>query len=173
MQTTNRGHDKIDFDKLLKRYSTTIYPLFLWSVFLENSNNSNSMTLSQFCNLIKLGGSVNIHNKGEKHFMKLAEKIAKQISILESNLPHYVQSIQLLQQELSSLELTAENVYLFIQGHTLHDGFVLPFLKSLYHTLKSEEVLKIRNQCSHENERENALNHYQNSLIEPEKSTKN
>lgn len=172
VQTTNRSHDKIDFEELMKWYSKSIYPLLLWSIFLENSEDASFMRLTHFCNFIKLGGKLNIYEKGVKHLENLAQRVTNQVHILETTFPHHIENIKSLQQELTELGLNSENAYLFIQGHTLHDDFVLPFLISLFRALKSEELRKIRQQCSHEEERDNALNHYQNSLIEPEKALK-
>lgn len=172
VQTTNRSHDKIDFEELMKWYSKSIYPLLLWSIFLENSEDASFMRLTHFCNFIKLGGKLNIYEKGVKHLENLAQRVTNQVNILETTFPHHIENIKFLQQELTELGLNSENAYLFIQGHTLHDDFVLPFLMSLFRALKSEELRKIRQQCSHEEERDNALNHYQNSLIEPEKALK-
>lgn len=172
VQTTNRSHDKIDFEELLKLYSKITYPLLLWSVFLEKSEDSSSMRLTHFCNLIKLSGSVNIHEKGKMHLESLAERVTNQINILEITFPHHIESIELLKEELSELGLNSENAYLFIQGHTLHDNFVIPFLTSLSSAIQSEIKKTIMSQGVHQEQKDNDLNHYQNSLIEPEKALK-
>ncbi len=173
VQITNRHHDKIDFEELLKLYSTIVYPLLLWSVFLENSEDSSSMRLTQFCNLIKLGGNVNIHEKGMKHLKSLSERVINQVKILETTFPHHVESITSLQEELTKLGLNPDNAYLFIQGHTLHDDFVIPFLTSLSSVLRSEMESTIMSQAIHQGQKDNDLALYRNSLTEPEKALKN
>ena len=172
VQVTNRTHDKIDFEELLKLYSKITYPLLLWSVFLENSEDSCSMRLTHFCNLIKLGGNVNIHEKGKRHLENLAEKITNHVIILETTFPHHIQSIKSLQTELIDLGLNSENAYLFIQGHTLHDDFVVPFLTSLSSVLRSEIEGTIMSQAIHQEQKNNDLAHYRSSLTEPEKALK-
>ena len=102
----------------------------------------------------------------------LAEKVTNQVIILETTFPHHIESIKSLQTELIDLGLNSENAYLFIQGHTLHDDFVVPFLTSLFNVLRSEIEGTIMSQAIHQEQKDNDLAHYRSSLTEPEKALK-
>jgi len=172
VQVTNKTHDNIDFEELLKWYSKTIYPLLLWSVFLKHNEDSNSMRLSHFCDLIMLKGKININEKEKKLLQELAEKVTSQVNILETTFPYHIDFVKSLQMEFTDLGLNSENAYLFIQGHTLHDGFVMPFLTSLSSVLRSDVESTIMKQGIHQEQKDNDLAHYRSSLTEPEKALK-
>jgi hypothetical protein len=163
-QATTQNNDRIDFNELLKIYSNIIYPLFLWSVYLKSIDDSDTMNLTEFCNTIKLEGSVNIHEQGKPHLEKLKTRVKGKVSKLTTDFPHHIEDIEILKTKLTLLGLNIDNAYLFIQGHTLQDGFVLPFLKSLSKVLRSEIESNIMSKALHIDQKQNDLKHYQNSI---------
>jgi hypothetical protein len=172
VQATNNNNDKIDFKALLKLYSTITYPLFLWSVFLKSIHNTTAMTLTDFCNTIRIKGKVNINELGKKHLEDVEKNVNAYIQKLEKAFPNDKENVIKMGVELNKLGLNPENTYLFIQGHTIENSVVLMFLNSLCSILRSNKEAKIIKDAKHETERENALNHYRNNLIDVEKALK-
>ena len=163
-QATTQNNDKIDFNELLKIYSNIIYPLFLWSVYLKSIDDTDVMNLTEFCNTVKLEGDVNIHQQGKPHLERLEIRVNSKIVELQESFPAYIDEIISLEPDLVLLGLNADNAYLFIQGHALKDGFVMPFLKSLSKVLRSEIESNIMSKALHIDQRQNDLKHYQNSV---------
>ena len=61
--------------------------------------------------------------------------------------------------------LTPETTYLYIQGHGLKDGVVLPLLTPVCHMLRRERERDINNLAMHETQRQNELSGYRNSSL--------
>jgi Protein of unknown function (DUF4435) len=172
VQATNNNNDKIDFDALLKLYSKITYPLFLWSVFFKFKNDTTTMPLKVFDKIIGIKGKVNINEQGKKHLENLQKAVNNQLEELEKQLPNDVKIVNEIGKELNQLGVNSENTYLFIQGHTIENSVVLMFLNSLCKILRSNKEAQIIRDAKHETERENALNHYKNNVIDVEKALK-
>jgi hypothetical protein len=172
VQATNSSNDKIDFDELLKLYSIITYPLFLWSVYFKSINDTKSMTLSVFCNTIRLKGKVNINEYGKKHLEEVQKNVNNYIQKLEKQFPKEIENVHKLGIELNKLGVNANNTYLFIQGHTIENSVVLMFLNSLCTILRSKKEAEIVANAKHKEEKTMELNHYRNNIIELEKALK-
>ena len=84
-----------------------------------------------------------------------------------------ISQIETLKTSLLQLGLSKDNTYLFIQGHALEDGFVLPFLKSACKALQSEMEREIMTKAVHQQQKDVELNHYRKNLVEIEKTLSN
>jgi Protein of unknown function (DUF4435) len=173
VQASHKTHDKIDFEELLKRYSTITYPLFLWSVFLETIGDTTSMDMTTFCRHISVQETIKIEeNKGENYFQAVSQRVIAQVNYLETTFPHYLEDVENLKIELGNLEVNPENTYLFIQGHTVEDNFVLMFMNPLHLSLKKEYENSIRTLAKNSNEIAQEINHYNNKISEPKEVLK-
>ena len=173
VQSVNCDRKKIDFVELLKLYSNMTYDLFLWSVAFEFINNNSAFPLRKFRQTVGLSGNVNIQEQGKTHLEKLNMEINEAVNGLKQSYPAMISQIETLKTTLAQLGLSKDNAYLFIQGHALEDGFVLPFLKSVCKVLQSEMEKEIRGKAVHEAQKEVELNHYRNNLVEIEKVLRN
>lgn len=172
-QASHKTHDKIDFEELLKRYSTITYHLFLWSVFLETIGDTTTMDMTTFCSYIKVQETIRIEeDKGENYFQAVSERVIAQENHLETTFPHYLDDIENLKNELASLGVNPENTYLFIQGHTVEDNFVLMFMNPLHLSLKKEVENSIRILARNAKEITQEINHYKNKISEPKEVLK-
>ena len=68
--------------------------------------------------------------------------------------------------------LSPSDTYLYIQGHSLVDGVVLPLLHPICHQLRRERERDINNLAMHETQRQNELWGYRNSSIAIEDALK-
>jgi prefoldin subunit 5 len=173
VQASHKTHDKIDFEELLKRYSTITYPLFLWSVFLETIGDTTSMDMTTFCKHISVQETIKIEeNKGENYFQAVYQRVIAQVNYLETTFPQYLEAIENLKNELEILGINSENTYLFIQGHAVEDNFVLMFMNPLHVSLKKEVENSIRKLAKNSKEIEQEINHYKNKISEPKEVLK-
>jgi hypothetical protein len=172
VQATNSINDKIDFEALLKLYSKITYPLFLWSVFFKFENNTTTMSLKSFDNIIGIKGKVNINEQGKKHLKSLQKAINSQLEKLEKQFPNDIKTVIQIGEELNQLGVNSDNTYLFIQGHTIENSVILMFLNSLCTTLRINKEKYIMSNAKNDIEKINELNHYRNSIIDVEKALK-
>ena len=169
VQATNKSHGKIDFEELLKRYSSITYPLFLWSVYFEMIGDTESMNLNTFCSFIRVHETetIKISEKGKSHFEALTKRINAQLDSLNTLFSEHIESVENLKNELSAFGVEPENTYLFMQGHTVENGFVLMFLNPLCSELEKERIAEIKELAKHPTEKKDQINHYKNNKITP------
>jgi hypothetical protein len=173
VQASHKTHDKIDFEELLKRYSTITYPLFLWSVFLEIIEDTTTMDLTTFCSHIRVQETIKIEeDKGENYFQAVTQRVIAQVNYLETTSPQHLEGVEKLKNELGDLGVNPENTYLFIQGHAVEDNFVLMFMNPLHLSLKKEVEISIRTLAKNSKEIEQEINHYKNKISEPKEVLK-
>jgi Protein of unknown function (DUF4435) len=168
IQASHKTHNKIDFDELLKRYSSITYPLFLWSVFLETIGDTTTMDITTFCSHIRVQETIKIEeDKGENYFQAVSHRVITQVNYLETSFPQYLNDVENLKTELENLGVNPENTYLFIQGHAVEDNFVLMFMNPLHLSLKKEYENSIRTLAKNSNEIAQEINHYSKKISEP------
>jgi prefoldin subunit 5 len=173
IQASHKTHDKIDFEELLKRYSTITYPLFVWSVFLETIGDKTTMDMTTFCSHIRVQETIKIEeDKGENYFQAVSHRVITQVNYLETTFPQYLEDVENLKTELKNLDVNPENTYLFIQGHAVEDNFVLMFMNPLHLSLKKEYENSIRTLAKNSNEIAQEINHYNNKISEPKEVLK-
>ena len=173
IQASHKTHDKIDFEELLKRYSSITYPLFIWSVFLETIGDTTTMDLTTFCSHIKVQETIKIEeDRGENYFQAVSQRIITQLNHLETSFPQYSENVENLKNELDNLGVNSENTYLFIQGHAVEDNFVLMFMNPLHLSLKKEVENYIRTLARNSNEIVQEINHYKTKISEPKEVLK-
>ena len=68
--------------------------------------------------------------------------------------------------------LLPEHTYLYIQGHGLKDGVILPLLNPICHMLRRERERDINALAMHETQRQNELSGYRNSSLSIEDALK-
>jgi hypothetical protein len=173
IQASHKTHDKIDFEELLKRYSTITYPLFLWSVFLETIGDTTTMDMTTFCSHIRVQETIKIEeDKGENYFQSVSQRVITQVNYLETIFLQYLQNVENLKTELENLGVNSENTYLFIQGHAVEDNFVLMFMNPLHLSLKKEYENSIGTLAKNAKEITQEINHYKNKISEPKEVLK-
>lgn len=122
----------INFDIFLEKYSSTIFELFCWSVYLNLREDDNRFTISQFCELIRIEKTpivTDFFNHGESLIQIIKTKVDDKLLELKSLYADYQINVDKLKLEMP--EVNETNCYLFIHGHTLFENVVLMFLNSL------------------------------------------
>ena len=90
--------------------------------------------------------------------------MGQKIKWLQRENPNARQSYQQVKDDLSRLGVTADNTYLYIQGHHLFDKVVVPMLENVCGRLVREREAEIDRQSVHTTQRCNELSCYSNSL---------
>lgn len=161
VMATLNDREVINFQAYLEEYSRIIWPLFVWSIWVYRHDLYKEYSLMDFCY------DVTYHDINPYHPEKTLEyvrrKVNQKLAIMQQRYPDAKSSYPRLREELLSLGVTPETTYLYIQGHSLMEGVVLPLLNPVCAILRKERESEIRNLACHEKQMQNELASYQHS----------
>ena len=163
VRATKNDMKIFDFEKFLAEYSTIIYPLFLWYAYSANKSTERVFSLIDFKSSVKLN-YLEVENNGKETLEWLSNQVNKRLVLLQQNNPNWEEKINAFQAKLEKKGVSPENVYLFMQGHTLMDNVVMIVLQSVCEKLKIISVNKINNSEKQGQALKNELSNYNNSL---------
>ncbi|RRD00341.1 DUF4435 domain-containing protein [Prevotella sp. OH937_COT-195] len=161
----------IDLVEFMRQYSTTIFPLFVWSIWHYRRSIYNEFTITDFNHVIDMGG-FNLRNPFATIF-NVRRKVARRIAMLQRRHPDAKESYLRLKKELiTELGVTPADTYLYIQGHHLFDKVVMPILGKICSQLIREREMEIRRQSIHKTQMRNELSCYSHSTQDIEQMLK-
>ncbi|MFI3331608.1 MAG: DUF4435 domain-containing protein [Rikenellaceae bacterium] len=152
-----------DFEKFLAEYSTIIYPLFVWYCYSAQMDQKKVFTLIDFRSSVRLN-YLEVENNGSATLSWLKRQVAKRVKSLEFHNPNLISEIEKFGKHLSTKEITPENTYLFMQGHTLMENVILIMLNAVCDELKKMSNLRIACSTKQGVALKNEMSNYNNSL---------
>ena len=153
-----------DYVNFLKLYSSIIYELFIYSLH-HLKEQSDSFTINDFSETIKLLAQVDILSQGQKALKKLKIAVENKIATLDKISDRQINQFK---EKLYILGITPENTYLFIKGHILYENVVCMFLQPIALYLKSKQFRQISELKKDEEEATNRRNQYKKYFIDIE-----
>lgn len=159
---TLNDHTVFDFVEYLTQYSIACYPLFVWSVWLYRNDRYKDFTLLDFCKVVDPGGFNMFHP--EYSLANLKQKVDRHVAQFQRHYPEARVSYQQLKDELTSLGVTPDTTYLYIQGHHIFDNVVMPIMDRVCEKLRRERENEIYHYAEHSTQMHNELSCYQHSL---------
>lgn len=153
----------MDFERFMADYSKTIYPLFLWYAYSAQANAESVFTLMEFRISVKIN-YLDLENNGANTLEWLDRQVNKRLDSLRNKYPEITGRLPEFEKILQRRGVTPENVYLFMQGHTLMDNVVLVMLSSVCNQLKIITMEKILSSGAGGEVLRNEVNAYNNSL---------
>ena len=100
----------------------------------------------------------------ERTLEQLRHTVNRKINWMQQHYPEGKKTYKPLRDQLLSLGLTPETTYLYMQGHTLMDGVIIPLLTPICVQLRKEREAEIRRNAVHSQQRQNELSCYQRRL---------
>jgi len=162
---TKNDEVPIDLEELLEKYSKIIYPLFLWNVYLYRQEDTTTFSISEFCDVARLIGSVDIDTNCRLILEELSQRVKAKVAELQEHFPIAYDEFEKLARELQQMGINRENAYLFVHGHTLKNRVVLFILKALYMELERKKRVKISSDyATNKIELKQQHSHYNNKL---------
>ncbi|HJB84964.1 MAG TPA: DUF4435 domain-containing protein [Candidatus Alistipes merdigallinarum] len=152
-----------DFERFMTEYSRTIYPLFLWYAFSARQEREKAFSLFEFRSSVRLN-YLDLRDDGNETLLWLGRQVDKRVRLLEMNFPEWVDDVNAFGREIEKLGVTTDNVYFFMQGHTLLDNVVLILLNAVCERLREMAVEKIVSGTKQGISLKNELSNYNNSL---------
>ncbi len=159
---TLNDHVIFDIPQYLRDFSQAIFPLFVWNIWFYRTPHYGEFTMNDFLRVIE-PGKFAFDYAGE-NIKTLRRKVGKKVEQLQRAHPEARESYQQVKQDLYRLGVTADNTYLYIQGHHLFDKVVLPMMQKICDRLIRERENEIARQSVHGTQRRNELSCYSNSL---------
>lgn len=163
VQCTLNDHRLIDFPAFMELYSKAVYPLFVWNVWFYRKKKHNEFSMQDLSIDIRLK-SVDVH-RPQASITAVQEKVARRVRWLESHYPDAVPEVAELRKELTSMGVTEESTYLFLQGHHLVENVILKLLLPVCTVLRQEREAEIRRFAVHDQQYRNEISAYQHSQM--------
>ena len=152
-----------DFERFMTEYSRTIYPLFLWYAFSARQEREKAFSLFEFRSSVRLN-YLDLRDDGNETLLWLGRQVDKRVRSLEMNYPDWVDDVNAFGREIEKFGVTTDNVYFFMQGHTLLDNVVLILLNAVCERLREMAVERIVSGTKQGISLKNELSNYNNSL---------
>lgn len=152
-----------DFEKFLARYSRIIYPVFLWYTHSALIKSENYFPLIDFKTTVKLN-YLDIHDNGSNTLEWLDKQVDRRLESLRAKYPHIEKHLGDFEQMISERGVTKDNVYLYMQGHTLMDNVVMVVLNAVCDQLRNMAGNKIAVSQKVGQALRNEMSNYNNEL---------
>lgn len=161
VMATLNDREVIDLEAFMREYSLTVWPLFVWSIWAYRYGAYKQFSIEDFA------AEVSFHDvrpaRPEETLAMVRRHVNRRISWLHARFPEGRKTYAPLRDELLALGLTPETTYLYMQGHTLMDGVVLPLLTPVCSLLIREREAEIKRLACHDVQRQNELSCYQHA----------
>ena len=169
-RATLNDHEILNIQNFMEQYSRIVWPLFVWSVWTYRNGRDREFGISHLIETISFH-EINVHN-AEQSLEYMRHRVNRRINTLQQQFPQGKRTYKPLMEELQQMGLTPETAYLYIQGHGLMDGVVVPLLNPICVQLRREREHEIEKLAVHETQRQNELSSYKHSSLTIETALK-
>lgn len=150
-------------EAFLQQYSLTVWPLFVWSIWAHRNGQASTFSITDMAQLITFHDINPWHP--EHALEQLKKRVDKKIAWLQRRFPKAKESYLNLRKSLQEeLDIRPSDTYLYVQGHALMDGVVLPLLTPVCNILRREREKEITQLALHSVQKQNELAGYRHSL---------
>jgi hypothetical protein len=162
VMSTLNDRDIISLEAFMEEYSKIIWPLFVWSIWAHKNGQASNYSITAFVQTVTFH-DINPYHP-EKALEHLRERVNRQIGWLQRKYPKAKESYLKLRQSLQEeLGIRPAETYLYIQGHALMEGVVLPLLNPICNMLRREREKEISQLALHGQQKQNELSGYRHS----------
>jgi len=162
VMSTLNDRNIISLEAFMEEYSKIIWPLFVWSIWAHKYGHASTYSITSF------GQTVTFHDinpySPEKALEHLRDRVNKQIAWLQRRYPNAKDTYLSLRRSMQEdLGIKPSETYLYIQGHALMEGVVLPLLNPICNILRREREKEISQLALHSCQKQNELSGYRHS----------
>lgn len=162
VMSTLNDHHVFDFEGFMQQYSEIVWPLFVWNIWCYRYGTYKQFSMLDFYHIVQLN-QINLYHP-EQTLEHLRHLVNAKINRLQKQFPEGKQTYKPLRNELLSLGVTPQTTYLYMRGHDLFDGIVVPLLSEVCEQLRREREREIRRLAEHNIQMQNELSAYQNAM---------
>lgn len=162
VMSTLNDRDIISLEAFMEEYSKIIWPLFVWSIWAHKNGQASTYSITAFSQTVTFH-DINPYHP-ENALEHLRDRVNKQIGWLQRKYPKAKDSYLNLRKSLQEeLGIRPAETYLYIQGHALMEGVVLPLLNPICNMLRREREKEIQKLALHGQQKQNELSGYRHS----------
>lgn len=162
VMSTLNDRDILSLDNFMEEYSKIIWPLFVWSIWTHKNRQANNYSITAFAQTITFH-DINPYHP-EIALENLRVRVNKQVAWLQRKFPKAKDSYLKLRKSLQEeLHIRSSETYMYIQGHALMEGVVLPLLNPICNMLRREREKEITQLALHGLQKQNELSGYRHS----------
>ncbi len=170
VMATLNDHELIDLAAFMHEYSLIIWPLLAWSVWAYRYDRYKEFSLTDFAQVVKM------HDVDVLNPMKTLTRLRQRVNSCQNQLyqkfPEAKKTYAGMKEDLKRLGVRPDSCYLYMQGHTLFEGAIMPLLVPVCSRLRRERENEISRMACHEKQRQNELSCYQHSVFPVESMLK-
>lgn len=159
VMATLNDRKAFDFERFMREFSQTVYPLFVWNIWCYRTGNFKSFSMANMCAVFAMGDVNLLHPNRAIDIMR--RKVNHTVSMLQRRFPKAKDSYPKLKEQLKQLGIVPENVYMYIRGHDIFDAVVAPLVSSVCDVLRREREREIRRLAANGRQMQNELAGYQ------------
>ena len=162
VMSTLNDRDIISLEAFMEEYSKIIWPLFVWSIWAHKNGQASTYSITAFSQTVTFH-DINPYHP-ENALEHLRDRVNKQIGWLQRKYPKAKDSYLNLRKSLQEeLGIRPAETYMYIQGHALMEGVVLPLLNPICNMLRREREKEIQKLALHGQQKQNELSGYRHS----------
>jgi hypothetical protein len=162
VMSTLNDRDILSLEAFMQEYSKIIWPLFVWSIWAHKYGHASTYSITNFTQTVTFH-DINPYSP-EKSLEHLRDKVNKQVAWLQRRYPKAKDTYLNLRKSLQEdLGIRPAETYLYIQGHALMEGVVLPLLNPICNILRREREKEISQLAVHGQQKQNELSGYRHS----------
>ncbi len=162
MSTLN-DHEILDLERFMAEFSRIVWPLLVWLVWCYRNDRFGRFSL------MDLASTVMFRDVNPQHPESTLEHVRRQVNrrvaSLQHAFPEAKKTYPEVREDLLKMGLTPETSYLWIHGHSLWDGVVMPLLEPVCIMLRRYREREIQRLAEHAVQRQNELSAYQHAQI--------
>jgi hypothetical protein len=154
-----------DFERFLGEYSRAVYPAFAWYVWSAQAGDEHIFRLVDFKNTVRLN-YLEVQDNGRATLEWLRGNVQRRVHSLESHYPQRKGEVErFMRTVVCTHEVTPDNTYLFMHGHTLLDNVVMPMLNAVCDKLRQMAGNRIQASAQRGVAYANEVSNYRNALM--------
>ena len=162
VMSTLNDRNILSLEGFMEEYSKIIWPLFVWSIWAHKYGHASTYSITSFAQTVTFH-DINPYSP-EKSLEHLRDRVNKQVAWLQRRYPKAKETYLKLRQSMQEdLGIRPAETYLYIQGHALMEGVVLPLLQPICNILRREREKEISQLALHGQQKQNELSGYRHS----------
>ena len=163
----NKVTPQFNFIELMRRISNIIYPLLIWSLYLQ-SKGIHEFSPTHWTNIFSCNKNISTHSLDDIIF-SLKDRVQQTIVNVVLNHKQEIEMKNHFEDDLlEHYEINADNCYLFVRGHDIHKYILNVFLKGIQTESRKRHITAIKASGANPEVISNNLKHYHSILIDTE-----
>ena len=162
VQATLNDRQIIDFPAFMRDFSRITYPLFLWHIWFIKNGQAEIFPIQHLADCTSIH-EIDIYNPLPT-LQSIERRVKNKISKFQRRYYKQMDEVDALGKELEPLGLNPNTTYLYMQGHHIFENIVLKLITPVCTNLRRERERQIKQLSIHEQQFQNELSCYENSL---------